>query len=757
MMLISKIFLILYHGVKDYSLFIIILMLAWGSQTIYAQTLSDTTRDWVWQNPLPQGNNLNDITQIGSSKLMAVGEGGTIVTTENNGVSWSNIFHRKLYRTKFNSVYFPDLNNGWIVGDSGVVIRTRDGGKSWEEYKKLSLTNKLKRIIFINTQVGWITGERGLVLKTNDAGANWHKQISPIERTLNSIFFISESLGWVCGDIGALIRTTNGGTSWDSIISYSFSDFNDIKFINQQYGFLAGSNGSIRRTTNGGIDWINVNTSTSNSFNSISTISSNNVIITGDQGNVIYSNNGGLSWKRDSLETICNLTKIFFSSPNDGWIVGTNGSIWRTLSSVNLNWISISQGFIPNIRAVKVVNPSVTYVVGATGFIGKLLYPSSSWIVQQSDVSHTLNSIDFWDTNSGCVVGDTGTILLTNDGGGSWSSNMFITDANLYSVRYHSSSLITAVGSHGSVLISTNGGSRWQLIHYDSLKTFRSHYSFDGITIWAAGDTTYKTIGGSSIIIGQIYESKDGGKTWLSHYSGPIPPLSSIFFTNQNSGFSVGTDGVILRFTDSGWISSMSPVRKSLTSIFFSDDSMGWACGMNGAMIRTKNGGRSWNQIISGTPKDIYSLYFIDSLNGWIFGNSGSILKTKTGGGKPLIVEPPLPPTKIEPVGISQNHPNPFYPLLNGVTYFPFRIDNPSYVRVKIYNILGKLIRDIIAGNFEKGVHVGINDNKTQGAKSDAPSWDGRDNNGNDVPSGIYFYMVKTAEYIETKKLVLLR
>jgi flagellar hook assembly protein FlgD len=48
-----------------------------------------------------------------------------------------------------------------------------------------------------------------------------------------------------------------------------------------------------------------------------------------------------------------------------------------------------------------------------------------------------------------------------------------------------------------------------------------------------------------------------------------------------------------------------------------------------------------------------------------------------------------------------------------------------------------------------------VNENKLAGYYSE--SWDGKDNSGRQVPSGIYFYTLKTKNYNRTKKLVLLK
>ncbi len=87
-----------------------------------------------------------------------------------------------------------------------------------------------------------------------------------------------------------------------------------------------------------------------------------------------------------------------------------------------------------------------------------------------------------------------------------------------------------------------------------------------------------------------------------------------------------------------------------------------------------------------------------------------------------------------------QNYPNPF----NAETVIRFALKKPSDVSVEVYNILGQRVKSLIN-----------NEKMTAGVKE--ITWNGRDDKGNDVASGIYFYRLKTAEFTDIKKMVLLK
>lgn len=62
---------------------------------------------------------------------------------------------------------------------------------------------------------------------------------------------------------------------------------------------------------------------------------------------------------------------------------------------------------------------------------------------------------------------------------------------------------------------------------------------------------------------------------------------------------------------------------------------------------------------------------------------------------------------------------------------------------MKVYNILGQLVRTL------------VDEEKTPGKYE--INWDGNDDSGKEVGSGIYFYQLRTRDYTDTKKMVLLR
>ncbi len=111
--------------------------------------------------------------------------------------------------------------------------------------------------------------------------------------------------------------------------------------------------------------------------------------------------------------------------------------------------------------------------------------------------------------------------------------------------------------------------------------------------------------------------------------------------------------------------------------------------------------------------------------------------------------EPPPPPdfyfekrnlTQVpETYALYQNYPNPF----NSETIIKYQLPKAGKVSFKIYNILGQEVCTLFDGNKVAGYHQIM--------------WDGKDNSGRFVSSGIYIYQIQSGEFQSTKKMLMLR
>jgi hypothetical protein len=95
---------------------------------------------------------------------------------------------------------------------------------------------------------------------------------------------------------------------------------------------------------------------------------------------------------------------------------------------------------------------------------------------------------------------------------------------------------------------------------------------------------------------------------------------------------------------------------------------------------------------------------------------------------------------------LSQNYPNPFNPTTTirfTVYGSQFAVHGPIHTTLRIYNIKGELVRTL------------VDEEKTPGNYS--ITWDGKDQRGRGVSSGVYFYRIKSGEFEQSKKMVLIK
>jgi flagellar hook assembly protein FlgD len=87
--------------------------------------------------------------------------------------------------------------------------------------------------------------------------------------------------------------------------------------------------------------------------------------------------------------------------------------------------------------------------------------------------------------------------------------------------------------------------------------------------------------------------------------------------------------------------------------------------------------------------------------------------------------------------GLGQNRPNPFR-LQTSIVY---TLDRASQASLAVYDISGRVVRTLADGMAQAGVHTAV--------------WDGRDDAGRSVPSGIYLLRVRSEAGTQTRKMIL--
>ncbi|MDQ1266314.1 MAG: hypothetical protein QG635_1466, partial [Bacteroidota bacterium] len=300
-------------------------------------------------------------------------------------------------------------------------------------------------------------------------------------------------------------------------------------------------------------------------------------------------------------------------------------------------------------------------------FIAGSSFLSGGWETMNSGTSNQLNSVYFFNTLTGIVVGNSGTILKTTDGGTTWSSKSSGTSYDLISVYFVNSTTGFAVGAAGITLKTDNTGETWteidpKITYFQNCIHFNGQngisvgyngsvkYTFNGGTGWYAASsispTTSAAFNGCSMITsdigiaagsgGVIYRTTNGGINWTNVSIVTYNTITSVSFWNTNEGIFVGYSGTAFKSTNIGvnWgeITNIGSSAAFYCVKAIPNTNTAYIAGDNGIIYKTTNKGSTWSSQCSGTNIALRSAFFIDENNGFVVGTSGKILKTNNGG-----------------------------------------------------------------------------------------------------------------------------
>ena len=695
---------------------------------------SNAQQGWAPRNPLPQYS-VNALYFLNINTGFGVCDKGLVIKTINGGDTW--LFFRSYTGRNLYSLYFFDNSSGYIVGDSGTILYTSNAGSNWTS-RNSNGSESLRSITFVNTYTGFIAGENGKLLKTVDGGLNWTVQ-SVGSYQLNCVYFLNSNTGFITGSDGLFAKTINAGTNWTSSIIDTFT-MRGIWFTDINTGYATGCNGTYK-TIDGGLSWSNTMT---------------------------------YEFNRD-LYSVC------FLNAQTGYCIGRDAPIYKT-TNAGLNWMMDVTGIYQPYTYFNIfIIDTMKFISGTDGYILKSS-PNAEWRTV-GGTKHSVNSLAIINSNIlGCADNQT---LLSTNGGINWAidtygANNFFEPISQHFKLLRFSSLnnlyrVTYVGGGGTggynegVSRSTNGGLSWNGI--DGLG-FLFNYIND---ISAVENSVYAV----RSVMGSNHISKSvAGTAWTTLLSDNTTSFSKISFYDMNTGIVVGIDnnnsthfilrtinggaswtrynissniwgkiqmlspdiavimtyyGAIYRTTNGGadWFVQDSVTAGNINDFYFTNFNTGWIAGSGGMILYTTSSGYSWDEQISHTDNNLFCVSFMDELNGVVGGDSGIVLKTTNGGITYVAIGDPIIPRKYM---LGQNYPNPFNPK----SKIKFHIAKLGEVKLVIFDVLGREITTLVNERLSPGIYEAV--------------W-----NGSNFASGLYFYKLITDEFVQTKKMVLLK
>lgn len=480
-------------------------------------------------------------------------------------------------------------------------------------------------------------------------------------------------------------------------------------------------------------------------------------------------------WYPQNSGTTSDLTTVFFVNENVGYMVG-GFNIFKTTDGGNV-WLNISTTDSISIKGLFFINMQIGWFTfqdyeNYSAGIYKTTDGGFTWNLQlTTDQDTNMGELQFIDPLNGwCLVVwsmANGRLYKTTNGGQTWSDTL--TDVNLASGLCFLD-INTGWIAGGTIAKTTNSGITWNVQLNIDPKYF-SYIQFTNIdTGWAFSrgwqdNPIYKTTNsgqswfqqynfpfhnirfvdgsyGYGLAGSNIYKTTNGGDNWELQYVDPLNSFSDIFFVNRNKCWVVGENGIVLT-TDNGGI----PVELTsfTSSVSINDVTLNWLTATEtnnqGFQIERRNvqdeSYDDWNSFGfvtgNGTTTEPQSYSFADK--NLEAGKYQYRLKQIDFDGtfeysNKIEVEINVP-LKFS---LGQNYPNPFNPS----TSIQYAIASRQFVTLKVYDVLGNEIATLVneekpAGNYDVEF------------------------NASHMASGIYYYQLRAGEFVETKKMILMK
>lgn len=140
-------------------------------------------------------------------------------------------------------VDFYDDKIGIAVGDNGTIISTNDGGFTWEQMNS-GVDNRLNSVNYIDQDQIIVVGNNGLILSSKDRGVTWSKVIPGTagEADLLSVDMSQSGKGVIGGASLTLLGTQDNGETWITISKEGEGSFSSVKILDEVTAFAFGEN-----------------------------------------------------------------------------------------------------------------------------------------------------------------------------------------------------------------------------------------------------------------------------------------------------------------------------------------------------------------------------------------------------------------------------------------------------------------------------------------------------------------------------------
>ncbi len=501
-----------------------------------------------------------------------------ILRTDDGGRTWQRM--TTLAISTPNALHCWDDQRAIVVGHGGSIHRTTDGFSSFTSTTSASL-GALSSVAFANDQRGVIGDAAGRIHRTTDGGATWTLTTSGVgtSYTITALAMPSVDTAYAVAYGVGVLRSTDGGLTWSS--TGTPSGTRAIHFNDALHGTAVGNGGSILQTADAGNTWTARTSGLTQNLLGL-VVQGNVLLASGTGGRVARSTDGGLTWSATTVGTTLHVHQCIALGPTGIGFTGTDGRIFGTTDH------------------------------GAT------------WELIRAGVYHTfLNKVSFANADTGVAVGHATNgsaedgLLRTVDGGRNWENTNSLGGLGVH------------LRPDGKGIQGGSGGANARTTDYFVNRQIQGAPEVAIRCAWSFGELDHLVAGG--YVQGGFYRTSNGGATW-QHTSIGNSSIYDLHFIDEQIGYAVGGDGQTWKSTDAGHTWALLPgiLSNDQFSVFFLNEQLGWTVGAaSGA--RTTDGGQTWT-LMGDIPAYSMMVHFVNADTGYVTGNTGTTLRSTDGG-----------------------------------------------------------------------------------------------------------------------------
>ncbi|HCY76549.1 MAG TPA: hypothetical protein DHV28_11565 [Ignavibacteriales bacterium] len=669
-----------------------------------------------------------------------------IFKSTDNGISWNEIY--SYYPAYFDFYDIKAGKNGLILagGTSPKLLRTINYGQTWNEINYSNLSSIYRILIVSNTEM-FATETSKEIWKSIDNGQNWNvislaptnQQIRCIKKdTFGNLYLgLNENIlyiGWA--GYGGIYKSTNGGQSWEENLTYNMTNRQvlSIELLDDNKIWIGTNGKGVQELNTYDTTWYDVNSG-------------------------MYD---------------MNINSLAFDTTNNLWLCTSRGGIFYS-SNYGNTWLERSKGLSPpSGYEMKVASDNSTFLADAYG-IYKYDDNNNAWKEKLSPAGEgndIITCVEIKDNDTLFVGSGNGGIAVSYDNGESWDWNppLYFRTSK---IKVLSDRTVIAAGY--SVYRTLDNGISWQFFYScGNCSEMDLAQTEEGYLLTTCNNTTTHN--------GYLYLSTDNGQTQVNLTENINNPYLSFIKYYNNDRIIIGTteeglflttdygeqwyqlnDGLdnlsirSLAMNDSGYIfaGTSEGLFRSKYPLVVPVELVSFRCVINDQVInliwRTateqNNHGfeiersfdkKKWNTIGfvkgKGTTTEPQSYSFSENVTDLSNNKIFYRLKQVDFNGSfkySDVVEVEIGPSTFS---LEQNYPNPFNPS----TKISWQSPVGSWQTLKIFDVLGNEVVALVNEYREAGKYE-------------------TEFNAEKLPSGVYYYQLRAGDYVQTKKMLLLK